>query len=325
MVAASERSLGGAPAVPGTTTLTAGSSSEGALDTEQMVCFIHTDRPTRVTCSSCGRPICPADMTPAPVGYQCPVCTGRMREGAGAVSRSGYRVRSNVSARADRSPLGRMLRGASVTKIIMGIDVAVLALMYLTGGLHISGETLLRFGAVYEPLPSGEWWRLFTAMFVHVGVWHLLLNMWGLLLFGPALEQRYGKARFLTLYLGAGLLGSGFSVAFHNRSLGAGASGAILGILGAWVAFYWTHRHISSMRGQLGSMLFLVGFEMFYSVAQPGIDVYAHLGGLIGGFVIGAALEWSARKGRTAHRIAWTGSTAAVVIAALALAVTHMI
>lgn len=263
-------------------------------------------------------------MTPAPVGYQCPICTGRMRENAGAVARTTYRTTSEVSRRADRVPLVRIVRGASVTQAVIAINVVVILLMLATGQ-PTSGRTLLRFGALPPVLPKEQWWRMLTAMFVHIGLIHLLFNTWALMLFGPALEQRYGRVRFLGLYLASGFLGSAFSLAFTAGGFRAGASGAVFGIMGAWLAFFLWHRSVPSLRGQLRSMLFLVGINIAFSVTFPGIDTWAHIGGLAGGFVIGVTLEWAAERLRgSARRFAWLGALGVTLIASYVLALPHM-
>src|SRR5437660_1141469 len=111
----------------------------------EVPCAFHPDRMTAVSCSNCGRPICPSDMIPAPVGYQCPVCTGRAREGTfGAAS---YRTRSAVSQRADRVPLVRMIRRAGMTQALIAANVGVFVAMLLTGR-PTAPDVLLRFGAM---------------------------------------------------------------------------------------------------------------------------------------------------------------------------------
>ncbi|HEV2686506.1 MAG TPA: rhomboid family intramembrane serine protease, partial [Actinomycetota bacterium] len=241
-------------------------------------CAFHPDRMTGVSCSRCDRPICSDDMYPAPVGQHCPICAGKMREGP--MGRTGYRVRT----RAERIPAARFLQGAQVTTLIVGVNVIVFALMLLTGS-PTSGRTLRRFGALTNPLPSSQWWRLITATFVHLGFAHIALNMLALILFGGAIEQRYGKARYLFLYLGSGVLGSATSLAYSHSTLSAGASGAIFGIIGSWLALVLWNRNRPGMRGQLQSWIFLVVLNIVFGAASPGIDLRAHLGGLVGGFV----------------------------------------
>jgi membrane associated rhomboid family serine protease len=282
----------------------------------EVPCAFHPDRLTAVSCSNCGRPICPEDMIPAPVGYQCPVCTGRASEGAfGAAS---YRARSTVSKQADRVPLVRMIRRAGVTQVLIAANIVVFVLMVLTGH-PTRGDVLYRFGAMPSPLPKDEWWRMLTAMFVHDGALHLLLNMWALMLFGPSIEERYGRLRFLALYFTAGFLGSALSLTFSRPgSLSVGASGAVFGILGAWIAFFVRHRNARGAREQLRSLFFLVGINLFIGFSSGGrIDNFAHLGGLAGGFVVATAIEQSARVKGAMRTLATLAGFAAVVIAGI--------
>ncbi len=233
-------------------------------------------------------------MTPAPVGYQCPICTGRAREGA--IGAASYRTREAVGRQVDRVPFVRMIRRSGVTQILIAANVAIFVGMLVTGR-PTAREVLLDFGALPGVLPRSEWWRLITAMFVHVGPLHLLFNMYALLIFGPPVEARYGRLRFLALYLASGFLGSAFSLAFTAGDVRAGASGGVFGILGAWIAFFIRHRKARGARDQLRSLFFLVGINLFIGVSLGGrIDNFAHLGGLVGGFVTGTALEQATRR-----------------------------
>jgi membrane associated rhomboid family serine protease len=263
-------------------------------------------------------------MTPAPVGYQCPICTGRAREGTfGAAS---YRTRSTVSKQADRVPLVRVVRRAGVTQMLLAANVVVFLLMLLTGHAE-RGDVLLRFGAMPSPLPRDQWWRLFSAMFVHIGALHLLFNMWALTLFGPAVEGRHGRVRFLALYVTAGFMGNALSLALtHAPSLSAGASGAVFGILGAWIAFFLRHRTARGARQQLQSLFFLVGINLFIGFSGFGgrINNVAHLGGLAGGFIVATALEQSGRVRGTARGVvALAGYTLVVVAGLVAIAASN--
>ena len=281
-------------------------------------CAFHPDRMTGVSCSRCGRPICPDDMYPAPVGQHCPICAGKMREGP--LGRTGYRVRT----RAERMPGARFLQGTQVTPLIVFANLIVFALMLLSGPLT-SVTTLKRFGALTNPLPASEWWRLITAMFVHLGFGHIALNMLALILFGPAIELRYGKIRYLLLYLTAGVLGSATSLAYSHSTLSAGASGAIFGIIGAWLALVLWNRNRPGMRGQLQSWIFLVVLNVAFGAASPGIDLRAHLGGLVGGFVIGSALEAAARERGPARAALQVAGFTVVAVAAYVLTSSHVV
>ena len=281
-------------------------------------CAFHPNVLTAVTCSNCGRPICPKDMFDAPVGIHCPICAGKMREGA--LGRAGYRVRAG----AGRLPGARRLGRSELTTLLIAANVIVYLLMVATG-TPTSRETLLRFGARPGPLPASQWWRLFTSMFVHFGIGHLFANVFALFVFGRSVEERYGKARFACLYVASGMLGSAWSVAFSHASLSAGASGAIFGIFGAWTAVIVVHRNAPAMRGQLRSILFLVGFNIYFSIVTPNIGLWAHLGGLAGGFVIALALELAGRLRGGARTALSVGGYVIVGIAAYLIAVSHMV
>jgi rhomboid protease GluP len=257
-------------------------------------------------------------MFPAHVGIHCPICAGKMREGP--LGQTGYRVR----ARAERVPGARFLAGAQVTTLLIAANTVVFLLMVLTGS-PTSDRTLRSFGALTNPLPASQWWRLITAMFVHIGIVHLAFNMFALFLFGGGIEQRYGKSRFLMLYFGAGVLGSATSLAYSNTSLSAGASGAIFGIIGAGLAIAIWNRHRPEMRGQLRSWLFLIGFNVFIGIRTPGIDLRAHLGGLIGGFVIGSAFEVSVRLRGPARAALQIAGYTVVAVASYLLTSAHVV
>jgi len=246
-------------------------------------------------------------MIPAAVGNQCPVCAGRMREGP--LGQTAYRLRN----KAETVPVLRRVSGQRLTGLIVGINVVVFVLMLATGEPQ-SQRTLVRFGALVRPLPEGEWWRIFSSMFVHIGLIHVGFNMFALAIFGPPIEERYGKGRFLALYFGSGLLGAAASLTFNaGFGIAAGASGAVFGILGAWIAFFVRHRDLSGARQQLNSLLMLVGINLMLGLVGP-IDNFAHLGGLVGGFVMGTVLEVSAkmRDGRVVAAVAALVFVAAV-------------
>jgi membrane associated rhomboid family serine protease len=281
-------------------------------------CAFHPDRMTGVSCSHCGRPICPDDMYPAPVGQHCPICAGKMREGP--LGRAGYRVRT----RTERLPAARFLAGAQITTLIIGVNLAVFALMLLTGSLT-SVTTLKRFGALTNPLPASQWWRLITAMFVHLGFAHIAFNMLALLIFGGPIENRYGKWRYLMLYLGAGVLGSATSLAYSNAALSAGASGAIFGVIGAGLAMVLWNREKPGMRQQLRSWIFLIAINLFIGIETPGIDLHAHIGGVLGGFVIASALELAARQRGPVRTALQVAGYAVVAIASYVLTSSHVV
>lgn len=192
-----------------------------------------------------------------------------------------------------------LLRRAGITQILLAANVAVAVVMLVRGGF--THRVLVDFGALYAPLPRSEWWRTITVMFVHTSLLHLLFNMYALGIFGPPIESRYGRARFLAMYLCSGFLGSGASLLLTPGNVRAGASGAVFGILGAWLAFFVRHRSARGARDQIQSLLVLVGINVVIGL-YANVDLWAHMGGLAGGFLIGTALEQSVRRRRPSER-----------------------
>jgi rhomboid protease GluP len=179
--------------------------------------------------------------------------------------------------------------------VVTWILLAAIGLMFvvetLAGG-STQTEVLVRLGAKVTPLiAEGEYWRLFTAMFLHIGILHLAFNGYALLAIGTELERLFGWPRFLALYLLSGLFGTVASYAFSYR-VAAGASGAIFGLIGALAAFFVLHRERLGAwgRARLGNILFLIAINLFLGFTQRGIDNLAHLGGLLSGFGLGWAL-----------------------------------
>ena len=179
-----------------------------------------------------------------------------------------------------------------VTWALLGINLLVWLVVEARGGAE-DVDLLLDFGAMFGPLiGSGDYWRLFTAMFLHVGTAHLFFNSLGLFIFGQIVERAFGHARFAIIYVLAGLFGSVFSVLFNPLAIAAGASGAIFGIVGALAAFFLVQRDLLGAIGQrsLVGILFIMVIQFLYGLNTPGVDNWAHLGGLLGGFAIGLAL-----------------------------------
>jgi rhomboid protease GluP len=178
-----------------------------------------------------------------------------------------------------------------VTYVLLAILVVVFIVETLLGG-STDTEVLIRMGAKVTPLiAAGEYWRLFTSMFLHIGLMHLAFNGYALFVLGTELERLYGPGRFLATYLLSGLFGSLFSYAFSN-SLSAGASGAIFGLVGALAAFFYLQRKILGDYGRrrLINIGIIVALNLFWGLSQPGIDNWAHMGGLLSGLALGWAL-----------------------------------
>ncbi len=260
-------------------------------------CYRHTDRETYISCQRCGRPICPECMRQASVGFQCPQCVAEGR----------------ASTPRPRTVYGGRLRGGGnvATLTLIGINV-VMYLLILAGGFGsaLANETVLFPLAV----ANGEWWRLITSTFVHVQFLHLFFNMFALWIFGPMLETMLGRTRFVTLYLLSGLVGS---VAVYWLSAPTvptlGASGSIFGLLGAALV-------VSVRRGyDVTWLLGLLGINLVFTFVATNISWQGHLGGLVGGLAIGAAIAWAPRRFRTLVQVLVFGVIFALCLVLIAL------
>ncbi len=182
--------------------------------------------------------------------------------------------------------------GYRVTPILAIINVAVFILMAVTGSNILEPDIadLLLWGANARPVTlDGGWWRLVASCFLHIGIMHLLMNMYALLYIGMLLEPYLGTKRFTTAYLLAGIAGSTASLWWHEATVSAGASGAIFGMYGVFLALLTTDIVEKSMKNALlTSMLVFVGFNLVMGL-QGGIDNAAHIGGLLCGLLMGYA------------------------------------
>lgn len=191
--------------------------------------------------------------------------------------------------------LGEAMRREWVIDVIAVSNIAVYALMVLAGvsAFSPSARELLGWGANYAPLTrDGEWWRLFTSVFVHGGLVHLGFNTYALLVAGRLVERVFGHAGIALVYLFAGLTGSASST-LTGSVPSVGASGAIFGIFGALLSFLLIRRALvpmSLLRRLRSAVLTFVAVNVAFGVLVPGIDNAAHLGGLAGGFVAGLLL-----------------------------------
>ena len=170
-----------------------------------------------------------------------------------------------------------------VTRWIIAINVLMWVLMTLAGGSTNIG-VLIRFGAMFSPLVlRGEYWRFVTPMFLHVGLMHLAFNSYALYNLGGLAERIYGRYRFIIIYGVAGVCGSFFSFLF-TRAVSAGASGAIFGLLGA-LLYFGRKRPGVFRRSFTTNLVTILLINLFIGFSNPGIDNFAHLGGLAGGYI----------------------------------------
>jgi rhomboid protease GluP len=190
-----------------------------------------------------------------------------------------------------------MINKQPITTTLVGMNVAVYVAMVLMGVSPVSPTSvqLLKWGANAGPLSLGaEPWRMLASNYVHIGIIHIALNMWCLWNLGFLAERVFDPWTYVLTYTFCGLAGSLASLWWNPMRIGAGASGAIFGLAGALItALYLGHLPISkqAIQGTLKSLLLFAGYNLFFGAAVPGIDNSAHIGGLVAGLAIGAALS----------------------------------
>ncbi len=178
--------------------------------------------------------------------------------------------------------------------IIIAVNVILFLAAEATGGSE-NTEHMVRMGASYTPLvEGGEYWRLFTSMFLHFGLAHLLNNMVLLFFLGDYMERFLGKVRYLILYLGGGILGNIFSywseLQQGRQVVSAGASGAIFAVLGGLVVLLLIHRgRLEDL--SLPRVLLMAALSLYVGFRSAGVDGFAHLGGFLGGALLAAAMK----------------------------------
>lgn len=270
-------------------------------EAETQTCYRHPDRETRVSCSSCGRPICPECMTPTPVGMRCPECASQ---------------RTRVVRNPTGTPGG--FEASPSTYVLIAINVVVFLVEIAKGSGGLFTEQLSRFVedfGLYKPfVAEGEWYRLVTNGFLHANFWHIGFNMLLLFFLGRLLEPALGTPRFLALYFASLLAGSLGALILEPNSLSIGASGAIFGLAGATFIIA-RGRGMDALAGQIG---FLIVFNLIFSFASPRISVGAHLGGLIGGVICALAIV-AGEKGMLGrnHRAVEIAAMVAVAVVAV--------
>ena len=267
-------------------------------------CYRHPDRETRLACSQCGRPTCIDCVKPAPVGQKCLECsapTGRTRV---------------ITARDIASP-----RSTPVSYGFLGISVA----LFLIGLVIPDAGARIDFLGVQSnaAVAAGEWYRLLTAAFLHDGPMHILFNMYALSAFGPQLERQVGSLAFALLYLAAAAAGGAAFYLFpQGAGFAVGASGAIFGLFGAYVAHALPARHTAAGRAGLGQLLTLLAINLALPLIIPNIAWQAHVGGLVVGFAIAWLWDRLPQRGAAATlpRAAIAGAVLLLSLAVVILA-----
>jgi membrane associated rhomboid family serine protease len=195
-----------------------------------------------------------------------------------------------------RRARGSQLRNAPGVFVFIILN-AVVFLFEISVGDSSDPEVLHRIGAleVYAVVVQGEYWRLFTALFLHGGLLHLGFNVFALYVLGPPLERSIGTIRFVVCYLisglasGAGVMGLTLIGLVRPAQL-IGASGSIMGIVGAWAGFLMRHRHAPHAKQRLANIVMIVAIQIAFDLSTPQVSMSAHLCGLVAGFFLGLIL-----------------------------------
>jgi membrane associated rhomboid family serine protease len=263
-------------------------------------CYRHPGRQSFILCQRCGRTICPECQTQAAVGVICPECMREQRQNA-------PRTKS-----AARTGFSRMTAAGQpvVTYSIIAVTLAVF-LLQLVPGLGVTDRLL--YAGIYSYPVAFEPWRMLTSVFVHSTgfIFHVLLNMYTLYIFGQILERMLGRGRFLALYLLSGLAGSlGVLFLSDPRVAVVGASGAIFGLMGAFLVIQ------RKLGGSATQLLVLVGINLVIGFL-PGLNVawQAHVGGLIGGAVLGLIFVQTRQRSKRTQQFVLLGGFAVLLVA----------
>lgn len=194
-------------------------------------------------------------------------------------------------------------RRTPFTFIFLAINIAIFLLMSLAGGTT-NGPTLMAFGVKSNAeIHAGQWWRLITPIFIHIGLIHLFFNSYALWIVGPQVEKLYGSARFVILYVLTGVAGVLGSYFFHPENVSAGASGAIFGLFGVLLTFGIRYRHSIPpfFKKAVGTgVLPVIAINLFIGFTIRGIDNSAHISGLIAGAVLAAVIPYQ-QPGGSSH------------------------
>jgi membrane associated rhomboid family serine protease len=270
-------------------------------------CYRHPKRETGVSCSNCGKPICPDCMTATPVGMRCPDCSRQ---------RTAVRTMRNIYA------------DPTATYVLIGINVLLYLGTWMSGGdtssVYIDLGTLGSATFHGDPIgvAHGEYWRLITGGFLHdpTNPLHIFFNMYILYWLGTMLEPVLGHVRFVALYFASLLAGSFGALVAAPHSLTVGASGAVFGLMAAAFIFQRA-RGVDPWRSGLGPVI-LFNLALPFLFPNLNISIGGHVGGLIGGAIAALAIERleAIRKGDLLPVLACAAVGAVSIVGAISVA-----
>jgi membrane associated rhomboid family serine protease len=281
-------------------------------------CYAHPDRAAGSVCRRCDRPICPECMREAPVGWQCAQCVHQDSRRAPVT-----RWRPSRGGRLGNTRLTPVVTALIVINVVVYLWEVTSHGTYAFQGAkaHCTNLVACRFAMWPTAVHDGQWYRLFTAPFLHANVEHILFNMITLAIIGSPVEAELGKLRFTTVYLLSAFGGSVASYLLSSANvLGVGASGAIFGLFGAY--FVLARRR----RWELTNIVVLIVVNLVIGFASTTIDWRAHLGGLITGAVVtlGVAPR-SEDRARPNHTVALATGAATTVGAVVVLSLLTLL
>lgn len=255
-----------------------GAASEGTPP-PQPRCVRHPDRPTALSCTRCGRPACPDCLRAASVGHQCVDC---------------------IAADQRHTPQARTIAGAAVrtrmqtpllTYVLIAVNVAIFAVTAVQSrnvmDNHIASPLFLDWVLWGPAVAAGEFSRIVTSGFLHIGLMHLAVNMFALYVIGRDTEMVLGRARYFAVYVIALLGGSASVLLLDPLVPTAGASGAIFGLLGAQAVI------LLRLKRSPTPVLAVIAINVIISITIPGISLWGHMGGLVAGAAATAALLYA--------------------------------
>ncbi len=234
-------------------------------------CYRHPNRETAVSCSSCGRPICPNCMTPTPVGMRCPECASQRTRVVRGVGEAG------------------LFASAPATFVLIALNTAAFLaeIVGAGGGFAVGNSSVVLDFGLYGPfVAEGEVYRLATGGFLHNDLFHIGFNMFALYFLGRLLEPSIGTPRFVAVYVASLFGGALGALLLDPDALTIGASGAVFGIFGATFVIA-RGRGVDSVAGTIGAILLI---NLALSFARPNISIGGHLGGLAAGVVCALAI-----------------------------------
>jgi membrane associated rhomboid family serine protease len=277
------------------------------MATDLLPCYRHPDRTGGVRCQRCDRPICPACMNSASVGFHCPECAG-----AKAGRQKVYTGRAAFGG----------ARSMVLTPALIAINVGVFLLSLSDGGRadELTGPMLNDYALNgFRIQNQDEWYRIVTSGFLHAGALHLLFNMWALWAIGNMLEPALGRLRFGLIYAGGLVAGSAGALLIEPEKLAVGASGAIFAL---FAATFIVQRAAGIDPWRSGIAL-TIGINLLITFGIPQISKGGHLGGLVGGGLIAWLLVEAPRRMRKRELPVILAAACIPVFFALALAVAY--